>query len=250
MSYMRMDVPIRINKYLSEKGYATRRGADELIERGLVTVNGTRAVIGQKVTAADTVEVRGKQKTYRYFAYNKPRHVITHSPQEGEADIASISGLSGVFPIGRLDKDSHGLIILTDDGRVTDRLLNPDSEHEKEYRVTTVQKLRPSFAMHMEKGVKLEDGYVTRPCKVKVEGDRTFFIVLSEGKKHQIRRMCAALHTDVVGLERIRIMNVRLGRLREGEHRALEGAELDGFLQSLDLSAAPRQKQTRSRVRR
>ncbi len=232
------DFPLRLNKYLAENGYATRRGADELIERGLVRVNGKKAVLGQKITVSDRVEVHGAKKSYRYFAYNKPRRVITHSPQRGEKEISDISGLRGVFPIGRLDKDSHGLIILTDDGRVTDRLLNPNESHEKEYRVSTAQKLRPSFASHMEKGVKLEDGYVTRPCKVRVTGDKAFSIVLSEGKKHQIRRMCAALHTDVTDLERVRIMDVRLGNMKAGGHRALEGAELKNFLEGLGLSAS------------
>jgi 23S rRNA pseudouridine2604 synthase len=229
---------MRINRYLAEQGYSTRRGADDLIARGYVRVNGKRAEIGQRILRGDTVEVRAPRRKYRYFAYNKPRRVITHSPQRKEKDIAAVSGIEHVFPIGRLDKDSHGLIILTDDGRVTERLLSPDEAHEKEYRVTTAEKLRPSFASHMEKGVRLEDGYVTRPCTVKVSGERSFTIVLSEGKKHQIRRMCAVLHTDIVDLQRVRIMDVRLRGLKEGEHRALYGDELAKFLKDLGLSAS------------
>lgn len=227
---------VRINKYLADRKYSTRRGADELIEQGLVYVNGKPAALGQQIEESDRVEVRAPKRSYRYFAYNKPRHVITHSPQHGEKDIESVSGLSGVFPIGRLDKNSHGLIILTDDGRVTDTLLSPRFAHEKEYRVTTVQKLRPSFAEHMEKGVDI-GGYTTRPAKVKILGDKLFTIVLSEGKKHQIRRMCAALHVDVADLERTRVVNVKLLGLRAGEHRALLGEELEKFLAALNLVA-------------
>jgi 23S rRNA pseudouridine2604 synthase len=226
--------PMRINKYLAHRGYSTRRGADELIEKGLVTINGRVAVLGDKVEETDVVEAKGKKKSYRYFAYNKPSGVITHSPQLGEADIASSVPIPGVFPIGRLDKESHGLIILTDDGRITDKLLNPDFEHEKEYRVTTAYRLRPSFPTHMEKGVDIGD-YVTKPCKVTMTGENTFSIIISEGKKHQIRRMCSALHSDVVDLERVRIMNIRLGKLGVGQHRAIEGAELETLMKSLGL---------------
>ena len=227
---------MRINKYLAEKQYSTRRGADELIEKGLVFINGKKAELGQQVESTDKVEVRAPKRSYRYFAYNKPRHIITHSPQGSEVDIESVSGIPGVFPIGRLDKDSHGLIILTDDGRVTDRLLNPDAEHDKEYRVTTVQKLRPSFPEHMEKGVDI-GGYVTKKCTVKTMGEKMFSITLSEGKKHQIRRMCAKLHVDIADLERTRIMHVRLGSLKAGGHREILGAELAQFLSDLNLDA-------------
>lgn len=233
-----MNGPIRrLNKYLADMRYATRRGADELIERGLVFVNGKRAQIGQKVSDSDVVEVKAPVRSYRYVAYNKPRGIVTHSPQGNERDISNALDLPGLFPIGRLDKDSHGLIILTDDGRVTDRLLNPERDHEKEYIVTTVQKLRPSFASHMERGVDI-GGYVTKKCTVRVLGDRRFSITLAEGKKHQIRRMCVALHTDVADLQRVRIMRISLGSLAPGQYRQLAGAELDEFLSDLGLSGA------------
>lgn len=226
---------MRINKYLAFKQYSTRRGADELIQKGLVSINGKKAVLGDKVVRTDTVVVRAPKRTYRYYAYHKPRHVITHSPQGAEQDILSVVDIEGVFPVGRLDKDSFGLIILTDDGRVTDRLLNPEYDHEKEYRVTTVQKLRPSFREHMEKGVDIGD-FITKKCVVRIQGENAFSIVLSEGKKHQIRRMCSKLHTDVVSLERVRIMHVRLGNLKAGEYRAIEGEELTQFLSDLNLT--------------
>lgn len=235
------EYPMRINKYLALKNYATRRGADALIEQGLVRINGKRAQLGDRVRESDIVEVRGAKRTYRYYAYNKPRHVITHSPQGDEKGIGDVIDLSGVFPVGRLDKDSYGLIILTDDGRVTDRLLNPRFDHEKEYRVTTAVKLRPSFPQHMEKGVDI-GGYVTKKCSVKILGERQFSIVLSEGKKHQIRRMCAALHADAIDLQRVRIMHVKLGNLKAGEYRPLEGTELSRFLADLGLTDEQPQK--------
>ncbi|MFA7309508.1 MAG: pseudouridine synthase [Candidatus Paceibacterota bacterium] len=224
--------PMRINKYLAHQRHSTRKGADALIERGMVTINGRKAVLGDKVQKTDKVEVKGAKKTYRYYAFNKPREVITHSPQLGEKDVMTVAGLEGVFPVGRLDKDSQGLIILTDDGRITEHLLSPENPHEKEYRVTVAHRLRPSFAQHMEAGVDIGD-HVTKRCKVNVHGDNKFNIILSEGKKHQIRRMCSALHSDVVDLERIRIMNIRLGDLAAGAHRPIEGKELETFLKSL-----------------
>lgn len=235
LTLMDAEYPMRINKYLALKNYSTRRGADELIAAGKVTINGRVAQLGDKVDAHDAVVVRGARKSYRYFAYNKPRGIITHSPQGNEREIADVVWIEGVFPIGRLDKDSSGLIILTDDGRVTDKLLSPDNEHEKEYYVTVREKLRPSFAEHMEKGVDIGD-YKTKRCSVKVVGDRAFFIVLSEGKKHQIRRMCAAMHVDIESLQRVRIMRIKLGDLAPGSYRELTGSELSQFLSDLGLT--------------
>lgn len=233
--------PMRINKYLALRGFATRRGADELIEKKKVYINGRLAELGDKVQETDKVEVRKSNKPTApriYVAYNKPRGVITHSPGDDEDDIKILledaPELAGVFPIGRLDKDSSGLIILTNDGRITDRLLNPKFEHEKEYVVTTVQDLRPSFKEHMEKGVEIE-GYQTKPAKVRILGERKFAITLTEGKKHQVRRMVVAMRNEVKTLERTRVMNITLGRLPRGAHRSIEGAELSDFLKSLGL---------------
>ena len=229
--------PMRLNKYLAHKNHATRRGADELIADGKVLVNGKVAIVGQKVSEKDVVEVRFKPVKKHYYAYNKPRGVITHSPSEDERDIRQSVPLPGVFPIGRLDKDSSGLIILTDDGRITDKLLNPDYVHEKEYEVTTKEELRPNFKQRIEPGVDIE-GYMTKPCSVEVLGSRLFTITLTEGKKHQIRRMCAALGLVVDSLKRTRIMNVHLSGLREGEYRELTKAELAGFLRALGMPKA------------
>ncbi|MES2014688.1 MAG: pseudouridine synthase [Patescibacteria group bacterium] len=225
---------MRINKYLAHKGYATRKEADALILKGVVFINGRQAVLGDKVEEKDTVEVRSLQKKYRYFAYNKQSGIVTHSPQIGEKDIAMATTLKDVFPIGRLDKKSYGLIILTDDGRITNKLLHPDYVHEKEYRVEVREDLPKNFKKRMEGGVDIE-GYMTKPCTVHIKDERTFTIVLTEGKRHQIRRMCAALGSDVINLERIRIMNIPLGALKSGQHRELKDSELKSFLKSLGL---------------
>ncbi len=213
--------PMRINKYLALKKISTRRGADELIRQQKVFINGKRAVLGSKVDEGDKVELKGaKLKEYKYFAYNKPIGVETDSPKPG------------LFPLGRLDKASHGLLILTDDGRITDQLLSPKYFHEKEYVVKTKEKLRSSFKGKMEAGVNIE-GYVTKPCKVEIVNDFTFRVILTEGKKHQIRRMCSALFQEVADLKRERIMNIKLGNLKPKNTREIKGKELEEFLKPM-----------------
>ncbi len=225
---------MRINKYLAMQKYCTRREADEMISRGRVMLNGAPAKLGDQVGEDDVVEVTFRPKKYRYFAYHKPRGIITHSPQGDEESIEDIVPIAGVFPIGRLDKDSYGLIILTDDGRITDPLLNPKYVHEKEYEVTCRDALPPNFATQMERGVDIGD-HVTLPCQVEVRSSRVFAIILTEGKKHQIRRMCEALGQHVVDLKRVRIMNVTLGRLRAGEYRPIQSGELSILLKSIGM---------------
>ncbi len=232
---------MRINKYLASKGVATRREADTLIEGGRVFINGRLATLGDKVMETDEVEVRGKDKkaaTRVYYAYHKPRSIVTHSAVENEEDISMLiedePELKGLFPVGRLDKDSSGLLILTNDGRITDRLLNPNRAHEKEYVVRTSRPLRANFKEHMEKGVRIEDD-MTKPAKVQIMGERTFSIILTEGKRHQIRRMVVAMHNDVETLKRVRVMNIMLGKLPPGAVRKIEGKELETFLKSLGL---------------
>ncbi len=238
MSYTRameeIHYPIRINKYLAHQGYATRKDADRLVEAGLVIVNGKKGEIGQKIHESDVVEVRYQPRNFRYVAYHKPIGVVTHSPQFGEEDAARSVGIAGLFPVGRLDKRSHGLLILTDDARVTDRLLSPRYEHEKEYIVHTVEELPAYFKTRMESGVDIE-GYVTKKCIVEIKGPRTFTIRLTEGKKHQIRRMCAALKLTIEGLQRTRVMNIKIDGLKPGERRDIQGNELATFLSGLGL---------------
>jgi 23S rRNA pseudouridine2604 synthase len=228
--------PMRINKYLALKKHSTRRGADELIKEGKVFINGRKATLGDKILETDQVDVRfrGKQKPYIYIAYNKPKGVVTHSASEGEKEIKHEVAIKDIFPIGRLDKDSHGLIILTNDGRITERLLGPSYKHEKEYTVKTKEPLRKSFKEKMEAGVQI-DREKTAPCKVQITGQKTFKIILTEGKKHQIRRMCVALFQEVEDLKRTRIMNIELGKLPSGSHREIKDEELKKFLQLLDL---------------
>lgn len=230
--------PMRINKYLAWKKYSTRKGADKLIEEGVVFINGKKARLGDKVNEKDKVELNQKTKqNFVYLAYNKPKDVVTHSPQKGENSIAEILHIKNVFPIGRLDKDSTGLIILTNDGRITDMLLNPSYAHEKEYTVKTKKPLRANFKEKMEKGVRIEN-YTTKPCKIKILDKDTFSITLTEGKKHQIRRMCVALFNEVLELKRTRVMNIRLGKMPLGSHRNISGDELKEFLDKLGIPQA------------
>jgi len=210
--------PMRINKYLALKKISTRRGADLLVKNKKVFINKKLAVLGSQVNETDVVEVKGaKPIEYKYFAYNKPIGIETDSPKEG------------LFPLGRLDKASHGLMILTNDGRITDQLLNPKYFHEKEYIVRTKEKLRSNFKQKMEAGVDIE-GYTTKPCKIKILSQNTFKVILTEGKKHQIRRMCSNLFQEVADLKRERIMNIKLGTLKPNTTREIKGEELTTFL--------------------
>lgn len=231
--------PIRINRYLAHKNICSRREADALIVKKIVKINGRIAKLGDKVNVDDKVEVDLKQKKalkkIQYFAYNKPTGVVTHSPEPGQKDIREATALlTGFFPIGRLDRDSHGLIILTNDGRLTDKLLNPEHEHEKEYIVQVNKPITNIFLKVLGNGIQLED-FKTRPAKVKKISQYVFSIVLTEGKKHQIRRMCTNFGFEVVDLERVRIMNIKIGDLKIGKKRELIKEELNNFLKKLGI---------------
>lgn len=232
--------PMRLNRYLALHGYSSRREADELIERGMVKVNGRKAKMGERVREEDAVEVDGKMKSswkqYRYFLYYKPTRIVTHASEPGQKSIKDVSGLpADVFPVGRLDRSSHGLILMTNDGRVTDKLLNPDYNHTKEYVVRVNKTINNFFVRWMSNGIQLED-FKTKPCFVKKLDDQVFSIVLTEGKKHQIRRMVTALGYEVRDLRRIRIMGLSVGMLKPGQYRELRGSQLKEFLASLGLS--------------
>lgn len=231
-----MSETMRINKYLAEEKISSRREADALISAGRVKINGRLAKLGDQVKEGDKVEVTGKPKAMVYLAFNKPKHIITHSKQGEEKEIADIiKSKEKVFPVGRLDKSSYGLILLTNDGRLTDALLNPAHDHEKEYLVSVDKHITPGFLRNLEQGVTLEDGYKTKPCKTFSKGENRFAIILTEGKKHQIRRMCVALGYSVRDLQRTRIMNVRLGTLKPGQSRPLERQELNKLLKGVGL---------------
>jgi len=236
-----MEFPIRINKYLAHTGVASRREADELITKGKVTVNGAKATMGQAIEATDDVQIIGKTKAKTYYAYYKGRGVITHSPGEGEVDIATRLakdfGLTHVAPIGRLDKDSEGLMILSNDGRLTGPLLDPENSKEKEYDVLVDKTINGMFKRAMEAGVDIE-GYRTKPATLVAnpKNDKRFNLILTEGKKHQIRRMCAALGYQIQTLKRVRIMNIELGKLKPNQYRKIEGTELTSLLASLHIN--------------
>ncbi len=229
-----METPIRLNKYLADRGVASRREADALIERGKVVVNGLPATLGTKVTSTDTVTVSGiAPKTY--LAYYKGRGIITHSPAPGEVDIATRLkqdfNLSGLSPLGRLDKDSEGLLIITDDGRLTKHLLDPERETEKEYEVVVDKPLTTFFTKVMGSGVEIE-GYRTKRAIIRShpKNQKSFTIVLTEGKKHQIRRMCAALGYQVQSLKRVRVGPILLGDLKPNQYRKISGKDLQSLL--------------------
>jgi len=228
--------PVRINRYLALNNFATRTGADDLIKKGYVTINGRKAVLGDKVEKDDKVLVNksAPKKDYVYYAYNKDIGISTN-PDAGSKDILQVVKFPvRVFPVGRLDKDSHGLMLMTNDGRVTDRLLSPKYVHEKEYVVKVEPTFSDNFVELMSNGVHF-DRFISKKCKVERKTKDTFFIILTEGKKRQIRRMCEALHHKVIDLKRIRIMNIELGKTPLNAYREIKGAELDAFLHSLQL---------------
>ncbi len=235
-----MEFPMRINKYLAHTGVASRREADTLIDEGKVKINGKKAVMGQQVVESDDITVSGKTKPKSYLAYYKGRGIISHSPSEGETDVAgrlaTDFGITHVSPVGRLDKDSEGLMILSNDGRITGPLLDPDAKHEKEYEVLVDKKISSLFIRSMATGVDIE-GYQTKPAVaiLNPKNDKRFKIILTEGKKHQIRRMCAALGYQVQALKRVRIANIKIDKLKPNQYRKLQGEELKKFLAELGV---------------
>lgn len=234
-----MSGTIRINKYLAQENICSRREADTLVAEGKVKINGRIAKLGDQVSPDDKVEIEENialKRNLVYLAFYKPRDFVTHSPQQGERQISDIfPEAKGLFPLGRLDKDSEGLILLTNDGRITDKLLNPKFFHEKEYRVTVDRELDSKFLHDLRRGVRLDNGYVTRPSEVTKINQSSFSIVITEGKKRQIRRMCGVLGCGVKKLERKRIMNINLGTLKPGQWRYIKGKELKEFLAGLGM---------------
>ena len=225
---------MRLNKYLAETGACSRREADEWIARGRVAVNGAAAVLGTQVNEGDEVLLDGRPlrpKPKRvYLALNKPVGVECTTDRDVPGNIVDFVGYpERIFPIGRLDKDSEGLILLTNDGDVVNVVLRAEHEHEKEYIVAVDRPLTPAFLAGMAAGVPILDT-VTNPCKVTQVGRNTFRIVLTQGLNRQIRRMCEAFGYTVEALQRVRIMHVHLGTLPLGKWRELTAAELRGLL--------------------
>ena len=225
---------MRLNKYISETGVASRRQADAWIEAGRVTVNGAVAVLGTQVHDGDVVCVDGRPvgaaKQHVYIALNKPVGVTSTTDREIEGNIVDfVNYPERIFPIGRLDKDSEGLILLTNNGDIVNEILRSENEHEKEYLVTVDRAATEIFLSGMASGVRIL-GAVTKPCKVKRVDARTFRIILTQGLNRQIRRMCSFYGYKVVRLQRVRIINITLGALKPGEWRELKPDEVRGLL--------------------
>lgn len=220
----------RINKFISESGFASRREADRIVQAGRVRINGHPAEIGSQVAEGDIVTVDGKeirQKTKNvYLAFNKPRGLETTTDESVPDNIISyINYPQRIFPIGRLDKMSQGLLLLTDDGDIVNQILRSVNNHEKEYIVTVNQTITPEFIRGMASGVPILDT-VTKECFVEKLSTRQFRIILTQGLNRQIRRMTEHFGYKVVGLRRIRIMNIELGSLAEGAIRPLSPLEM------------------------
>jgi 23S rRNA pseudouridine2604 synthase len=225
---------MRLNKYLAETGACSRREADHWIEAGRVTVNGARAVLGTQVGDGDDVRVDGRALRERprrvYLALNKPVGIECTTDRDVPDNIVDFVGYpERIFPIGRLDKDSEGLILLTNDGDIVNTVLRAEHEHEKEYVVAVDRPLTAAFLAGMAAGVPILDT-VTNPCRVAQVGRNTFRIVLTQGLNRQIRRMCEHFGYTVRSLRRVRIMHVHLGDLPAGRWRTLTAAELRGLL--------------------
>ena len=227
---------MRLNKFLAESGACSRREADQWIEAGRVSVNGTPAVLGTQVNEGDDVRVDGRPlgaKPKRvYLALNKPIGIECTTDRDVPGNIVDFVGYpERIFPIGRLDKDSEGLILLTNDGDIVNTILRAENEHEKEYIVAVDRPITPAFLAGMAAGVPMLDT-VTNPCKVNQVGKNTFRIVLTQGLNRQIRRMCEHFDYRVRRLQRVRIMHVHLVTLPVGKWRELTATELRGLLPS------------------
>lgn len=226
------DEQISLNKYISSSGFCSRREADKLIEQARVTINGELVLPGAKVSIGDKVEIDGEaiktaQKRPIYIAFNKPVGVTSTTDLKDKTNIISfINHPKRIFPIGRLDKDSDGLIFLTNDGDIVNKILRASNNHEKEYIVSVDKAITPEFIRQMSNGIPIM-GTMTKKCYVRQEGGRRFRIILTQGLNRQIRRMCEYLGYEVVKLTRIRIMNVQLGNLPSGKWRYLTNPEID-----------------------
>ena len=222
---------VRINKYLSEAGVCSRRGADRLIEEGRVSVNGTLAFLGSVVNDGDEVRVDGnlvKTVTKKVLiAFNKPRGIVctTADPKSKDVNIIEyINYPERIFPVGRLDKDSEGLILLSNDGDLSNKIMKARNFHEKEYEVEVDKPFDDDFLKRMSEGVPILDT-ITRKCTLKRTGKTSFNIILTQGLNRQIRRMCEYFGYKVVSLKRIRIMNIKLGNLKSGTYRNITDKE-------------------------
>jgi 23S rRNA pseudouridine2604 synthase len=225
---------MRLNKFISETGVCSRREADAWIEAGRVSINGTVAVLGTQVNEGDTVCIDGKpvgaSKKHVYIALNKPPGITCTTERDVKGNIVDFVGhRERIFPIGRLDKDSEGLILLTNNGDIVNEILREENEHEKEYVVTVERPVTEIFLNGMASGVRML-GTVTKPCKVTRIDRCTFKIILTQGLNRQIRRMCSFFGYKVVRLQRVRVINITLAGLKTGQWRELAPNEVRGLV--------------------
>jgi 23S rRNA pseudouridine2604 synthase len=223
----------RLNKAISETGICSRRAADKLIEEGKVLINGCLAELGTRVSENDEIRISGniitKEVENIYLAFNKPVGVTCTTDTAIKGNIISYINYSErIFPVGRLDKPSEGLIIMTNDGDIVNKILRSGNNHEKEYIVTVHKKITVRFVERMANGVPILDT-ITKRCSVKKIGERQFNIVLTQGLNRQIRRMCEHLGYNVISLRRVRIMNITMGKLKKGSYRRITKAELENM---------------------
>ncbi|MDY3765897.1 MAG: pseudouridine synthase [Lachnospiraceae bacterium] len=234
--------PVRLNKFLAESGICSRREADRLIEEGMVWVDGQKAVQGMKVLPVQNVVVKGKtvkrEKEMVLLAVNKPVGIVcTTEKKWGDHTIDEFLNYpKRIFSIGRLDKDSEGLLLMTNNGEILNKIMRAGNYHEKEYEVTVDREITDEFLRKMASGVAILDT-VTRPCKVEKTGKRSFRIILTQGLNRQIRRMCEALGYRVTRLKRIRIMNICLGDLKPGAYRNVTREEMEQLYDQLEKSS-------------
>ena len=236
-----MEETVRLNKFLSEKGICSRREADRLVDEGKVMVNGVCAVMGQRVSSADEIVVDGKKVSTKQvkpvlIAVNKPAGIVcTTARFEGEKNIVDmVKYPTRIYPIGRLDKESEGLILMTNLGDLANEISKASNSHEKEYVVTVNNQVTESFLDKMRRGMHLEElNADTMPCVCTKTGNREFHIILKQGLNRQIRRMCAACGYRVETLKRIRIMNIHLGNIPQGNFRNVTDAEFDKLIKTL-----------------
>ena len=236
-----MEETVRLNKFLSEKGICSRREADRLVDEGKVMVNGVCAVMGQKVSSADEIVVDGKKVSTKQvkpvlITVNKPAGIVcTTARFEGEKNIVDmVKYPTRIYPIGRLDKESEGLILMTNLGDLANEISKASNSHEKEYVVTVNNQVTESFLDKMRRGMHLEElNADTMPCVCTKTGNREFHIILKQGLNRQIRRMCAACGYRVETLKRIRIMNIHLGNIPQGNFRNVTDAEFDKLIKDL-----------------
>ena len=246
---------IRLNKYLSEQGICSRREADRLIEAGKVTIDGRKAQTGEKVTGHEKIfcdgkpvgrASGGKKAKPVLLVVNKPRGIVCTTSDKARATnvIELVHYPSRVYPVGRLDKDSEGLLLLTNQGELANEIMHAGNLHEKEYLVTVDQPFNSAFLKKMREGVELKElGVTTRPCRVESVGPKTFRIVLTQGLDRQIRRMCEELGYHVVTLKRVRIMNILLGKLNTGDYRRATPKEMEELERALEQARELREGQ-------